>query len=141
MAPLPTAPPDVFVARQPVYDARLRVVAYELLVEGPDEASAISEVGLNLVAGQPAFIPVTRAFLLDGFATALPAERVVLCAGPKLDIDVQTRGAIEELVADGYRLALRDFEPGGPAEPLPPLASFAGLTVPGVDRAVLRSRL
>ena len=141
MAPLPTAPPDVFVARQPVYDPRLRVVAYELLVEGAGESSAISELGLSLVAGHSAYIPVTRAFLLEGFATALPPDRVVLCAGADLQIDAPVRGAIEELVADGYKLALMDFEPGGPAEPLLPLASVAGLAVTGVDRAVLRSRL
>jgi EAL and modified HD-GYP domain-containing signal transduction protein len=141
MTSLFTAPPEVFVARQPVYDPRLRVVAYELLVEGAEEPSAISEVGLNLVAGHPAFIPVTRAFLLEGFGSALPAERAVLCVGQELEIDAPVRAAIEELVADGYKLALMDFEPGGPAEPLLPLASYAGLTVPGVDRAVLRNRL
>src|SRR6478609_7192752 len=87
VAPMPTAPPDVFVARQPVYDPSLRVVAYELLVEGAEEPSAISEVGLSLVVGQPAYIPVTRAFLLEGFAATLPAERVVLAVGRGLQID------------------------------------------------------
>src|SRR2546423_404421 len=141
MAPLPTAPPDVFVARQPVYDPQLRVVAYELLVQGADESRAISELGLSLVAGHPAYIPVTRSFLLEGFAGALPAERAVLCVGPDLEIDPAARGAIEDFVADGYKLALTDFEPGAASEPLLPLASVTGLIVPGVDRAVLRSRI
>src|SRR3954471_16825450 len=141
MTSLSTAPTDAFVARQPVYDPSLRVVAYELLVEGPDESSAISEIGLSLVVGHPAYIPVTRAFLLEGFATALPADRVVLCVGPDLPLDRSARDAIEELVADGYKLALTDFEPGGPMEPLLPFAFVAGLAVPGVDRAVLRSRI
>ena len=141
MAPMPTAPPNVFVARQPVYDPSLRVVAYELLVEGADEPSAISEVGLNLVVGHPAYIPVTRAFLLEGFAATLPAERVVLAVGGGLQVDPAERTAIEELVAEGYKLALLDFEPGGPCEALLPLASVVGLSVPGVDRAVLRSRI
>src|SRR5437763_955306 len=141
MAPMPTAPPAVSVARQPVYDPSLRVVAYELLVEGAEEPSAISEVGLNLVVGHPAYIPLTRAFLLEGFAATLPAERVVMGAGRDLEVDPPVRGAIEDLVADGYKLALMDFEPGGPCEPLLPLASVAGLVVPGVDRAVLRSRI
>jgi c-di-GMP phosphodiesterase len=141
MAPMPTAPPDVFVARQPVYDPSLRVVAYELLVQGAEGPGAISEVGLSLVVGQPAYIPVTRAFLLEGFAATLPAERVVLCIGRDLELDPAARGAIEDLVAEGYKLALLDFEPGGRYEPLLPLASVVGLAVPGVDRAVLRSRL
>jgi EAL and modified HD-GYP domain-containing signal transduction protein len=132
---------DVLVARQPVYDPSLRVVAYELLVEGTHESSAISEVGLSLVVGHPAYIPVTRAFLLEGLATALPADRAVLCIGRDLELDQPTRQAIEELVAGGYKLALMDFEPNGPGEPLLPLASVAALAVPGVDRAVLRSRV
>jgi EAL and modified HD-GYP domain-containing signal transduction protein len=141
MAPVPTAPADVFVARQPVYDPSLRVVAYELLVEGANEPSAISEVGISLVVGHPAYIPVTRAFLLEGFATALPADRAVLCVGPELQLDRAAHEAIEELVARGYKLALLDYEPGGPTEALLPLATVAGLAVPGVDRAVLRGRI
>src|SRR3954464_7335149 len=118
---------DVLVARQPVYDPGLKVVAYELPLQrhaGPNAAaeagasSAISEIGLNLVVGHPAYIPVTRAFLLEGFATALPSERVVLCVRPHLSLDRAARDAIEELVAGGYKLALTDFEPGGPMEPL-----------------------
>ena len=131
----------VLVARQPVYDPSLRVVAYELLVERAGETSAISEIGLSLVVGQPAYIPVTRAFLLEGFAATLPADRVVLCIGPELEIDAPARGAIEDLVADGYRLALMDFEPGAACEALLPLASVSGMRVAGVDRAVLRNRI
>ena len=138
---MPTAPADVFVARQPVYDPSLRVVAYELLVEGVDEPSAISEIGLSLAGSQPAYVPVTRAFLLEGFASALPADRAVLCVGADMQLEPGARGAIEELVAGGYKLALMDFEPGGPMEALLPLASVAGLAVPGVDRAVLRARI
>src|SRR4051812_50075423 len=111
MAPLSTAPTDVFVARQPVYDPRLRVVAYELLVEGADDAGAISELGLSLVAGQPAYIPVTRPFLLEGFAAALPAERAVLCVGPGLGVDPAAPGAIAALLAAGDKPAPMDFEP------------------------------
>src|SRR3954470_18910901 len=78
---------DALIARQPVYDTGLRVVAYELLVQRRDGSSAaeeaeasstISEMGLNLVSGHPAYVPVSRAFLLEGYATALPAERAML---------------------------------------------------------------
>ena len=133
--------PDVLVARQPVYDRSLKVVAYELVVDRPEAASSIAEVGLSLVAGHVALIPVTRAFLLERFATALPAERVVLSLGDELVLDAPVRAAIEELVASGYRLALLDFEPEGPLEPLLPLASLAGLAVAGADRGLLRTRV
>jgi c-di-GMP phosphodiesterase len=149
MAPARTAT-DVHVARQAVYDPRLKVVAYELLVQRPDGSSAadeadasstISEIGLSLVAGQPAYIPVTRGFLLEGYATALPAERVVLAVGADLQLDRAAREALSELVAAGYRLALMDYERGGPAESLLPLAHVVGLNVTELDRGVLRAEI
>ena len=147
MPPTRTAP-DVLVARQAVYDPGLKVVAYELLVQWGDGSSAaeegdaagtISEIGLSLVAGQPAYIPVTRGFLLEGYATALPADRVVLALGRDLQLDRAARDALGELVSSGYRLALMDYEEGGPAESLLPLAHAVGLNVAELDRGPLRA--
>jgi EAL and modified HD-GYP domain-containing signal transduction protein len=141
---------DVLIARQAVYDPTLRVVAYELLVQrrdgstGFDEeeaSSAICEIGLSLVMGQSAYIPVSRAFLLEGYATALPADRAVLTVRPDLQLDRAARDALEELVASGYRLALIDYEHGGELEPLLPLAHVVGINVAGHDRGVLRAEL
>jgi EAL and modified HD-GYP domain-containing signal transduction protein len=137
---------DVLVARQPVYDPNLKVVAYELLVQGDDAAGAeasstIAEVGLNLVVGHPAYIPVTRGFLLEGFARALPSDRVVLAVGADLQLDRAALDAVRELVADGYRLALMDYSRDGSLEPLLPLAHVVGLNVAGLDRGVLRAEL
>jgi EAL and modified HD-GYP domain-containing signal transduction protein len=148
MSPFRTT--DVLVARQPIYDPSLRVVAYELLVQrsdgsaAADEADAsstISEIGLSLVVGHPAYIPVTRGFLLEGYARALPADRVVLAVGAELQLDRAALGALEDLVAGGYRLALMDFEHGGDAEPLLPLAHVVGLNVTELDRGVLRAEI
>src|SRR5215213_8058914 len=139
---------DVLIARQPVYDPALRVVGYELLVqhrdgssaaEEADTSSTISEIGLNLVVGHPAYIPVSRAFLLEGYATALPAERVVLEIGPELTIDRAAQSTIEELVAGGFQLALVDLQPGSDAEKLLPFAHVIGLDLRAEDRGVLRA--
>jgi EAL and modified HD-GYP domain-containing signal transduction protein len=141
---------DVLIARQPVYDLGLRVVAYELLVQRRDGTSAaeeaeasstISEIGLNLVVGHPAYIPVSRAFLLEGYATALPSERAVLQVGPDLVLDKAARSTIEELVASGYQLALVDLEPGSPAEELLPFAHVIGLDIRGAERGHLRAEI
>lgn len=137
---------DVLVARQPVYDPSLNVVAYELLVQGGDAADAdasstISEIGLNLVVGHPAYIPVTRGWLLEGFARALPCDRVVLAVSLDLQLDRAALDAVRGLVADGYRVALLDYEQGGVLEPLLPLAHVVGLNVAGLDRGVLRVAL
>jgi EAL and modified HD-GYP domain-containing signal transduction protein len=147
----PTRPATgALVARQPVYDPSLKVVGYELLVQRRDgssateeaeASSAISEVGLNLVAGQPAYIPVSRAFLLEGFANALPADRVVLAVGPDLQIDGAARDALDELAGRGYRVALMDHEPRGPLQPLIPIAQVVGINVTGRDRGAIRAEL
>jgi EAL and modified HD-GYP domain-containing signal transduction protein len=141
---------DVLIARQPVYDLALRVVAYELLIQRRDGSSAaeeteasstISEIGLNLVAGHPAYIPVSRAFLLEGYATALPSERAVLLVGPELGLDRAAQETIEELVAGGYQLALVDIEPDSPAEKLLPLAHIVGIDIRSTDRGALRAEV
>jgi EAL and modified HD-GYP domain-containing signal transduction protein len=84
---------------------------------------------------------VTRGLLLEGFATALPADRVVLAVQPHLQLDRAARDAIEELVASGYRLALMGYERDGALEPLLPLAHVVGLNVAGLERGLLRGGL
>jgi EAL and modified HD-GYP domain-containing signal transduction protein len=150
MAPARTAA-DVLVARQAIYDPRLRVEAYELVVqrgdgstaeeEAADASSTISEIGLSLVVGHPAYIPITRGFLLEGYVRTLPADRVVLAVRRDLQLDGAARDAIESLVAAGYRLALLDYEPDGPRTALLPLAHVVGLNVAGLDRGVLRAEI
>src|SRR5664279_1519218 len=83
------------VARQAIYDSRLRPVAYELLFRPMSDAgvqlrdadaataqvllTAFSDVGLdNLVGAHRAFVNVPYAFLTDGLCRALPTQRVVL---------------------------------------------------------------
>jgi EAL and modified HD-GYP domain-containing signal transduction protein len=141
---------DVLIARQPVYDPALRVVGYELLVQRRDGSSAaaeadasstISEIGLNLVMGHPAYIPVSRAFLLEGYATALPSDRAVLQVGPDLVLDNAARSTLEELVASGYQLALVDVAPYTPAEQLLPLAHVIGIDLKAVERGGLRAEI
>jgi EAL and modified HD-GYP domain-containing signal transduction protein len=141
---------DVLIARQPVYDLALRVVGYELLVQRRDgssvaaeaeASSTISEIGLNLVAGHPAYVPVTRSFLLEGYATTVPSERAFLEVGPDLALDRAAQTTIEELVASGYRLVLVDIVPGSDAEKLLPLAHVVGVDIRNVDSGILKNEV
>jgi c-di-GMP phosphodiesterase len=141
---------EVLIARQPVYDPGLRVVAYELLVQRSDgsdagalaeEASTISELGLNLVVGHPAYVRVSRPLLVEGYTTALAADRVVLEVGPELELDQATAGAIEELVQSGYDLALVDFDPAALPQRLLPYARIIGVDVRHADRGALRGQI
>jgi c-di-GMP phosphodiesterase len=141
---------DVLIARQPIYDTALRVVAYELLVQhrdgsdvgdDADAASTISEIGLNLVAGHPAHVPLSRGLLLEGHIRALPADHVVLQAAPSLLLDRAAQSAVEELVASGYRLAVVDIEAGEEGESLLPFAQVIGVDVAHAGRAELAAQL
>src|SRR3954452_12011861 len=101
---------DVLVARQPIYDAAMNVVAYELLVRSSGAiavtSSTITDVGLNLVAGQLAYVKLSREFLLEGYAAALPADRVVLEVDHSIAPDTTVAAALQELVNQGYKLSV-----------------------------------
>ena len=83
---------ELFVARQPIFDRNLSVVAYELLYrsgatnvyDGTDPRSATAKVlnavfyspdGHNLLAGRPAFVNFPESLILDGTAFFFPETR------------------------------------------------------------------
>jgi EAL and modified HD-GYP domain-containing signal transduction protein len=118
--------PKVFIARQPIFDRDLDVTGYELLFRGAnqdvaivshhDEATstvvmnAFTEIGLdNVVGDRRAWINVSRDFLLDGFARALPRDKVVLELLEDQEIDDTLLAALDDHRARGYAIALDDF--------------------------------
>src|SRR5215212_1703991 len=86
-----------YVARQAVYDRRLRTVGYELLfrstVPGPAGAveegdaggtaralvATLADIGLDALVGNTwAFISAGRGFIVNGHIRACPADRVII---------------------------------------------------------------
>ena len=142
----------VFVARQPIYDRSMRVAAYKLLLKhtigGSREEEAatsgtVAELGLNLVMGHPAHIRVSRRFVLEGHARALPADRVVLELLERNEIDDEYVERARALAAAGYQLALDDFTWDERIVPLLESATYVkldlrALGVPGVNEHVRR---
>ena len=128
--------PDVFVARQPIFDPRLDVVGYELLFRGSnaidraiigdaDDATAtvvinaFTELGLDkVVGGNRAWINVTRDFLVRGLAQALPKESVVLELLEDQAVDEELLAKLTQLRRDGFMIALDDFSWSAEREPL-----------------------
>ncbi len=117
---------EVFVARQPILDARQKVFAYELLyrsslenfyssIDGTQASASIIDnaffvIGLeSLTRGKRAFINFTENLLADDIATYLPKKSVVI----EILEDIEpTREIIEkchQLKAMGCMLALDDF--------------------------------
>ncbi len=118
---------DIFVARQPIFDAKRRMMAYELLYRGSADADtadgvaapgrsssiivdAVLGIGLDtMTGGRTAFINFSERMLLDGLAEVLNPETVVL------EILEDTRptkavvGICRDLVEKGFRIALDDF--------------------------------
>ncbi|HEY4279499.1 MAG TPA: HDOD domain-containing protein [Conexibacter sp.] len=120
VSPFP-ATDGVSIARQPIHDRWKRVVGYELLIGGPslraplDEerttASVIVEaftgLGISAVVGnKPAHVRVSRRFLLELSAFALPSDRVVLEIAPPDRHDAAMRKVLEQLHGQGYRISL-----------------------------------
>jgi len=127
--PTSTAPPaaTALVARQPIFDRDRRVYAYELLYRAAGQqhadvrdgehatatvlTSSFLDIGLErLVEDRPAFVNVTRAFLLSDAALALPKQKVVLEILEDVEVDDTLVAAVRELAAQGYRIALDDFQ-------------------------------
>lgn len=129
-SPFP-ASDDVAIARQPIHDRWQRVIGYELLFRGAggragfDEERATTSVivetftgvGVAAVVGrQPAHVRVSRRFLLELHAFALPADRVVLEVASPDPADGAVRTVLERLADEGYRLSLA-CDPSGPVPP------------------------
>jgi c-di-GMP-related signal transduction protein len=125
--PRPSTPLELFVARQPIFQADRVLAGYELLFRAgsanvfpvgtnPDKASkeiighAMSVFGLEaLVGSKLAYVNVTQRVLTEGMYTALPASRVVLELLETFLPDEETLAACKAAKDAGYCLALDDF--------------------------------
>ncbi|KTG16516.1 MULTISPECIES: HDOD domain-containing protein [unclassified Guyparkeria] len=120
---------SVRLARQPIVDADLKTIGYELLYRAADAdqvarignsnqatastvLNALSEIGLeSLVGGKQAFINVPSKLLFSGVLEDIGARSVVLEVLETVDCDQRTGEAMQRIKQAGYRLALDDFPP------------------------------
>jgi EAL and modified HD-GYP domain-containing signal transduction protein len=127
------SPGLTLVARQPILDASGRVHAHELLFRGNADArlgggerataSVLVRTFLDgdleaVTAGRPAWVNVSREFLLAVDPLPIAPEQVVL---ELLEDQVVDEALLERLAAlrrEGYRIALDDFEWREGLEPL-----------------------
>jgi len=131
----------VYVARQPILQTSGRVYGYELLyrAEADDQACSdevdragarvLTDVMLNLgletlANNRLAFFNLSRRLLLAGAATLAPRGGSVFELHESIGADADVLAACEQLVGDGYTLALDDFVSGSSAEALLPFATF-----------------
>lgn len=99
------------------------------------------EIGLdNLVGSRQAFINMPESFLAGRNPIPFASDRVVLEVLEHIRIDGDMLRGLTELRAQGYMLALDDFELTPQTRPLLQLASIVKLDVMGVDPKLVRSR-
>ncbi|HUL35383.1 MAG TPA: HDOD domain-containing protein [Candidatus Eisenbacteria bacterium] len=130
---------EKFIARQPIFDKRLRVHAYELLFRsGPQNffqprkhasagmiADSITLFDLQTLTGSArAFINIDEMALRLGAPRLLPPDRIVVEILENVKPTSEIVNLCRELRQDGYLLALDDFL-GDPAlQPLVQLAHY-----------------
>lgn len=136
---------DFLIGRQPIFDHKRKMVAYELLFRGADGAGelfqgtlasnqvildALLQYGLPRVIGDcKAFINFTRDNLLEGTALLLPKDRVVIEVLEDVEVDDKLIAAVQRLRDAGYTIALDDFTYHERLLPLLPLAHIIKLDV------------
>ncbi|MCU0680882.1 MAG: HDOD domain-containing protein [Polyangiaceae bacterium] len=131
-----------YLARQAVFDARQRAVAYELLyrsgpenffpagVDGALASTRLMHDSLNLFGleslggGKKLLINVTREVLLGGLIRAMPPELVGIELLETVEPAPDVVAACRALKDEGYTLALDDFSMRPGYEPLVRLADI-----------------
>jgi c-di-GMP-related signal transduction protein len=133
---------EVFVARQPIFDRKRAVWAYELLFrscatsaqfDGTEASSATRQVISNgilsigwdkLVRGKHACVNFGREMLLQDLYSSLPRQRTIIELTEDIEPDEEVVAAVRAMREQGYRIALDDFRPGPHMDPLIQLANL-----------------
>ena len=139
-----------FIARQPIFDQRLRVFAYELLFRaGPQNVfqpwkdascsvivDSMMLFDLQTLTGHAkAFINADQSALIHGAVRLLPANRIVVEILESVIPTPAIIAACADLHNAGYVLALDDFVDHPKWQPLLPLAKFLKVDFRGSDQA------
>lgn len=145
--PLPPTALDVYVARQPIFDLKNERVAYELLYRDSALSTAAGmrpanlmcnemalhamlTIGLDrLTAGSTAWINITRDHLLAGLHRLFSPDDVVLELLESVEGDAEVLAECERAVAEGYVIALDDYDGRPELDPLLPLASVIKIQI------------
>lgn len=116
---------EIFIARQPIYTRTLHVFAYELLYRADanhhEMASdavattevlmdALTEIGLDYLVGvRPAFINLTRNFIVSQETLPFPGDQLVIELSKEIEPDDGVVRGAQRLASLGYTIALDDF--------------------------------
>lgn len=118
---------EIFVARQPIFDRKQKVYAYELLFRSGFEqnffdnsdgdasskqvlTNSFLSIGMDTMTnGKKAFVNFTRKLLLDQVASIFPKDLMVVEILEDIEPDDEMVSACKKLKDLGYLLVLDDF--------------------------------
>lgn len=128
---------DSCVARQPIFDRKRHLYAYQLLFRsGPESYFGSPAAGdpavpgdrlldvPQLADGKTAFVHFSRSTLLGGLALVLAPEEIVVELSSSVVADDEVLEACRQLKRAGYRIALDGFVEGDHSTPLLRYADF-----------------
>ena len=120
----------------------------EAFVVNPEGATAsvvlnsFTEIGLERIVGShPAWVNVTRDFVLSGLAETVPPGRIVYELIENQPIDDELVAVLAELKRGGYQLALDDFEYDAEAEQALGLVDVVKLDLQALGRERLEEHV
>ncbi|MTV23930.1 HDOD domain-containing protein [Nitriliruptoraceae bacterium ZYF776] len=127
---------ELMVARQPLLDADVRVVGYQLehrahAAVDPVSAARVLVDGLltlgrrELTGGADAWIEIPDPLLRSGVLLDLPGVGTVLTLAPGAEVDAELADGIVRHRVAGYRVALGRVVPDDPRAPLLDLVDHA----------------
>lgn len=149
-----------YVARQPIFDAKLTVQAYELLIrEGLEGILPVREMDVEsarvlaasqllprldaVAAGKPIFVRVTREILVQGYTEILPPKATSVQLVDSIKPDREVIDACTRLKRAGYSIVLDNFRLGSDRQALLSLADKVKVNVMeagATERAVIAER-
>jgi len=132
---------DAYVARQPIFDQRKKIMGYELLfrnevaqftpdIDGDVATSTVLgntffNIGTdNLVGDKKSFINFTQNLLLQKVPLLLPREGTVVEILENVEPTAELIEACREMSAKGYTIALDDFTYAPQLDPLIEIADI-----------------
>ncbi len=147
---------EVFVARQPIFDKKLEVWAYELLfrsgldnfyenLDGDQASSRVITdsfllIGMDqLTEGKRAFINFTRNLLVGEFISAIPKELVAVEILENVEPDEEVIAACKSLKQSGYLMVLDDFVFEEKFQPLIEMADIIKVELANLEAEEIQS--
>lgn len=150
---------NIFVGRQPIFNRKQEVVAYELLYRASNEGNfaefadgdratteviinSVLDIGLESIVGShPAYFNLTGSFIRGDHPLPLDNRQVVLEILEDIEPDEHVINGMRQLAENQFIIALDDFVYSDKFIPLLEIAHIVKLEVMGKCEAELRERI